>query len=49
MYADGEKEIVRVRARDINSGFTKALRRAKEPLGNGTVREIARVEFWQRL
>jgi len=46
VYAEGEDEIVKVRARDINSGFGKALREAKKPLGNGTVREIARVEFW---
>jgi len=40
------EEIIRVQARDINSGFVKALKRAREPLGNGNVREIARVEFW---
>jgi len=40
-------EIVRVQARDINSGFGKALKAAKEPLGNGNVREIGAIEFWQ--
>jgi len=39
-------EVVRVRARDINSGFAKALKQAREPLGNGNVREIASIEFW---
>jgi hypothetical protein len=43
----GSTEIVRVRARDINSGFTKALKRARERLGNGRRREIATVEFWR--
>jgi hypothetical protein len=42
-----EFEVVRVQARDINSGFAKALKRANEPLGNGVRREIGRVEFWQ--
>jgi hypothetical protein len=46
-YSEGEVEHTSVRARDINSGFAKALRRAREPLGNGTVREIARIEFWE--
>jgi len=40
-------ETVRVQARDINSGFSKALKRALEPLGNGTRREIGGIEFWQ--
>jgi hypothetical protein len=40
-------EITRVPARDINSGYTEALRRAKQPLGNGTRREILRIEFVQ--
>ena len=40
-------EIVRVEARDINSGYAKALKRAKEPLGSGVVREIGRIEVWQ--
>jgi len=44
---DPSEEIVRVKARDINSGYGKALQRAKEPLGNGSRREIIRVEFWQ--
>jgi hypothetical protein len=42
-------EIIRVQARDINSGFTKALKKAREPLGSGVVREIHRIEFWQVL
>jgi hypothetical protein len=45
-YSEGEEEIIAVRARTINSGFGKALRRALEPLGNGTRRELARLEFW---
>ena len=39
-------EIVRVQARTINSGFTKAVKAAREPLGNGHEREIASIEFW---
>jgi hypothetical protein len=46
-YSEGEPEIISVRARDINSGFGKALKIAKQPLGSGRVREIARLEFWQ--
>jgi hypothetical protein len=45
--AGADEEIVRVQARDINSGFTKALRRANEPLGNGRRREIVAIEFSQ--
>lgn len=41
-----EREIVSVQARDINSGYAKALKRAKEPLGSGSVREIGSIEFW---
>jgi hypothetical protein len=40
-------ETVRVQARNINSGFSKALKLARKPLGNGREREIARIEFWQ--
>lgn len=40
-------ETVRVQARDINSGYRKALKLALQPLGNGTRRELSRVEFWQ--
>lgn len=47
-YSEGETELVTVYARTINSGFGKALKAAREPLGNGVEREIARVEFWQR-
>lgn len=42
-----EYEVVTVEARDINSGFTKVLKIANEPLGNGVRREIGRVEFWR--
>jgi len=41
------EEHVRVQARDINSGYRRALKRALEPLGNGNRREIASIEFWQ--
>lgn len=44
---DGQPEVIRVQARSINSGFSKALKIAREPLGNGRVRELNRVEFWQ--
>jgi hypothetical protein len=47
-YTEGETELIAVYARSINSGFSKALRVAREPLGNGTEREIARLEFWKR-
>jgi hypothetical protein len=47
LYNEGDKEIVTVLARDINGGFAKAIDRAREPLGSGRVREIARIEFWQ--
>jgi hypothetical protein len=40
-------EVVCVNARDINSGFSKALKLAREPLGNGDMREIGAIEFWQ--
>jgi hypothetical protein len=42
-------EYAKVQARDINSGYSKALKVALEPLGNGTRREIGSVEFWQVL
>lgn len=45
-YNEHQTEYVTVRARDINSGFTKALRRANEPLGNGKRREIASISFF---
>lgn len=44
---DPTTEVVSVQARDINSGFSKALKRALEPLGNGGRREIGIIEFWQ--
>jgi len=47
VYAEGEEEVVTVPAININSGFDKALKIAKLPLGDGTRREIARVEFWK--
>lgn len=43
------EDIIRVQARDINSGYVKALKIARQPLGSGRVREILRVEFWQVL
>lgn len=46
IYGDGEEEIVVVRARNINSGFPKALLLARQPLGNGVERELNRLEFW---
>lgn len=39
-------EIVRVRALNINTGYSKALKRALQPLGNGRAREIGGIEFW---
>ncbi len=42
---DGWQETIIVLARDINSGFAKALKRANEPLGNGTRRIIHSIEF----
>lgn len=47
MGENPSEEIVSVQARDINSGFAKALKRANEPLGNGQRREIGSVEFWR--
>ena len=41
-----ETETVTVFARGINSGFTEALKRAREPLGSGARREILSIEFW---
>jgi hypothetical protein len=46
VYSEGQSDILTVTARDINSGFAKALKLAKKPLGTGRVREIARIEFW---
>lgn len=49
-YAEGHTDIVRVQARDINSGFTKAVklaRRETTPRRPGDRRwEIAIIEFW---
>jgi hypothetical protein len=42
-------ETITVYARDINSGFAKALKHANEPLGNGLRREIGAIEFSQVL
>lgn len=42
-----EVETIRVQARNINSGYPKALRRALEPLGSGLVREVGAIEFSQ--
>jgi len=44
---NGDIEIATVRARSINTGFAKALKRAQEPLGSGERREIVRIEFWE--
>ena len=41
-----EFEFVQVRARDINSGYSKALMLAREPLGSGERREIGAIEVW---
>lgn len=49
VYAEGNDEHVFVNARDINSGFAKALKLARQPLGSGRVREMHSVEFWQVL
>ncbi len=38
---------VKVRARDINSGFTKALKIANQPLRNDKRRELCSIEFWE--
>jgi hypothetical protein len=42
-------ELVRVHARSINSGYAKALKEARKPLGSGEEREILGIEFWQVL
>lgn len=39
-YIDGETEEIRVRARNVNTGFTKALRLANQPLGSGRQRRL---------
>lgn len=44
---DPADEIIRVKARDLNSGFQKALRLALEPLGNGKRRQVHSLEFWR--
>jgi len=44
---DASEEIIRVRARDINSGFAKALKIAQQPLGNGARRALVSIEFSQ--
>lgn len=41
----GYSETVTVQARDINSGFAKALKKALKPLGNGTKRPLHSIEF----
>jgi len=48
-FMGSETETVRVQARDINSGFGKALKIANEPLGNGRRREIGAITFSQVL
>jgi hypothetical protein len=44
---DPSEDVVAVQARDINAGYAKALKQAREPLGNGRRREIVKIEFWQ--
>lgn len=48
-YGEGGEEIFSVQARNINSGFSKALKLALKPLGNGRVRELHSIAFWQVL
>ena len=40
------EEVIHVEARDINSGFVKALKIARQPLGSGAEREIVSLQFW---
>jgi hypothetical protein len=42
-----EHEEIHVQARNINSGYSKALKVALQPLGSGVRREIGSVEFWK--
>lgn len=44
-YSNGHTETITVEARSINSGFGKALKIARQPLGNGVQRELAWIEF----
>jgi len=44
-----DTEVIRVRARSINTGYAKALKIALQPLGSGRVREITSIQFWQVL
>jgi hypothetical protein len=46
-YGNGDTEQISVNARDTNSGFAKALKKAMEPLGNGQRRELNKIEFWR--
>lgn len=46
-YVSASEELVRVEAKDINSGYRKALKRALEPFASGTRREIGAIEFSQ--
>lgn len=39
------QEIVRVRARTINTGLARALTLGRRPLGNGRERDIITIEF----
>jgi hypothetical protein len=50
-YAESisDNEIIRVHARSINTGYAKALKIALQPLGNGRVRELCSLQFWQVL
>lgn len=44
---NGESETITVSARNINSGYAKALKIARQPLGSGVEREIVGLQFWQ--
>jgi hypothetical protein len=46
-YTNGDDEYIYVLTKDINAGFSKALKKAMEPLGNGKRREISGLMFWE--
>lgn len=56
-YVDGSEEIITVRVRSaathethsraLNTGMSRALVIARQPLGNGSVREISCLAFWR--
>lgn len=45
VYSEGQESVVAVYARDINSGFTKALALAKKDTPKHW--ELTKIEFWQ--